>query len=165
MNKLNIGCGKDIKEDYINLDIENYKGVNVVWNLNKFPYPFDDDYFDEILGEQVLEHLDDPIKVMIELKRIIKDTGMIIIRVPHHAGGNAYADVTHKQFFNSRAFNNLAEKTNTILSYCRIGFGNSYWDFPIISAIINLHSGTRKLFDYYLCYLIRPIEVEGVFIK
>ena len=39
--KLNLGCGKDIKEGYINLDIVDYGG-NQIHDINKFPYPFAD---------------------------------------------------------------------------------------------------------------------------
>lgn len=46
--KLNLGCGKDIKDGYINLDVRYIKGVDVVCNLNSFPYPFQNDVFDEI---------------------------------------------------------------------------------------------------------------------
>ena len=35
MTKLNIGCQKDIKEGYVNLDAIDYEGVDVVWNLDK----------------------------------------------------------------------------------------------------------------------------------
>ena len=47
MTKLNLGCGKDIKEGYINLDIVDYGG-NQIHNINSFPYPFEDNTFDEI---------------------------------------------------------------------------------------------------------------------
>jgi len=37
--KLNIGCGKDIKEDYVNLDSVKLPEVDVVHNLDKYPWP------------------------------------------------------------------------------------------------------------------------------
>lgn len=42
MQKLTIGCGKKIEEGYINLDKIALKGVDIVWDLDKFPYPFED---------------------------------------------------------------------------------------------------------------------------
>lgn len=47
--KLNLGCGKDIKKEYVNLDIRKFPGVDIIHDLNKFPYPFKDDSFDEII--------------------------------------------------------------------------------------------------------------------
>ena len=39
--KLNLGCGKDIRHGYVNLDIVNYGG-NQIHDINAFPYPFED---------------------------------------------------------------------------------------------------------------------------
>ncbi len=69
--KLNLGCGKDIKEGYINLDKWALGEVDVVHNLNLFPYPFKDNIFDEILCSHLLEHVNDLIKVMEELHRML----------------------------------------------------------------------------------------------
>ena len=70
--KLNIGCGTDIKEGYINIDIEDYKGVNIKHDLNKFPYPFADNTIEEVYMEHILEHLDNQQKVIEEVYRILK---------------------------------------------------------------------------------------------
>ncbi|MCZ7614805.1 MAG: hypothetical protein M5T52_15055 [Ignavibacteriaceae bacterium] len=43
MKKLNLGCGKDIKDGYINLDIVDYGG-NQIHDINSFPYPFKEDF-------------------------------------------------------------------------------------------------------------------------
>lgn len=49
--------------------------VDVVWDLNKCPYPFEDDSVDYVLAKHVLEHLDDVISVMNGLHRILKKGG------------------------------------------------------------------------------------------
>lgn len=45
MKKLNLGCGKDIKAGYVNLDIVKLDGVYVVWDVNKLPLPFKKEEF------------------------------------------------------------------------------------------------------------------------
>ena len=45
MKKLNIGCGKDLKPGYVNLDIVDYGG-NMIHDINSFPYPFEENTFD-----------------------------------------------------------------------------------------------------------------------
>ena len=65
--KLNFGCGTDIKEGYVNADIQ--EGADLVFDFNKFPYPFKDNEFDYIYSRNVLEYLENPEKVLIELRR------------------------------------------------------------------------------------------------
>lgn len=82
--KLNLGCFNDIKEGYVNLDQEKFNDkIDVVHDLTKFPYPFEDNTFQEINAIFILEHLDvDRIKFYDELHRISRHYGRIIIKVP-----------------------------------------------------------------------------------
>ncbi len=80
---LNLGCGKDIKKGYLNLDYIKHSGVDLVHDLNKTPYPFNDDEFDVIQAIHILEHLESPKKVVEEMHRITKHNGKVIITVPH----------------------------------------------------------------------------------
>jgi SAM-dependent methyltransferase len=102
--KLNMGCGTDIKSDYINLDMVPLKGVNVVHDLNKFPYPFEDDTFEEICCINVLEHLPNTVKVMEELYRIGANGCKVYIRVPFWNSYFTYADPTHEKGFHKMQF-------------------------------------------------------------
>jgi len=97
MKNLNIGCGEFRKKGYINLDMNNKVKPDVVHDLNKFPYPFKNNDFDLVEANHVLEHVEDPFKVMKELNRIMKYNGTLIIRVPHFSRGFTHAD--HKRGF------------------------------------------------------------------
>ena len=97
MKKLNLGCGEFRKKGYINLDINKNVKPEVVHDLTKFPYPFKNDYFDLVEADHVLEHTEDPFKVMKELHRIMKRNGTLIVRVPHFSRGFTHAD--HKRGF------------------------------------------------------------------
>lgn len=103
--KLNLGCGKDIKPDYINLDSFKLAGVDIVHNLEKYPWPLKDNSFEEVYCDNVLEHLSSTIKPLEELWRISKNKSKIIIKVPIFPGTGAAADPTHKQFFTYTTFN------------------------------------------------------------
>lgn len=100
MKKLNLGSGKDIRRGWVNLDIVKSEGVNVVWNLERFPYPFKDSEFDLINCHMILEHLDDVQSVIKELWRISKKGATIFIEVPHFSSWQAWGDITHKKAFN-----------------------------------------------------------------
>lgn len=102
--KLNLGCGQDIKPDFVNLDVVNLKGVDVVHNLDKLPYPFKDNSFKIVYCDNVLEHLFSKVLVLEELWRITKDGGRIIIKVPIYPSHLAFTDPTHKQFFTYETF-------------------------------------------------------------
>ena len=104
MVKLNLGCGKDIKKDYLNVDFEKFEGVDKIFNLNKIPYPFKNNSIEEILMYNILEHLDDPYGIMKELYRIVKPNAGIHIQVPHFSSNSVWGDIQHKRGFSSETF-------------------------------------------------------------
>lgn len=102
-NKLNLGCGEDLKKGFINLDYF-YKGADVRHDLNVFPYPFKNEYFDYILASHVLEHLEKPIKVIDECFRILKFNGVLDIYVPYYKHHGAYDNPSHIRYFTKQSF-------------------------------------------------------------
>lgn len=65
MKKLNFGCGNDILDGWDNFDESDF-------NFNKFPYLIEDNPYDYIFIQSVLDYLDSPYMVLKELKRICK---------------------------------------------------------------------------------------------
>ena len=63
IDKLNLGSGNEIKDGFINVDFKQNKGVDIVHDLNKHPWPFENDTFKEVFAENVIEHLDNFIHV------------------------------------------------------------------------------------------------------
>lgn len=106
--KLNLGAGEDRKDGYINVDWNDLAKPDVKHNLNQFPYPFENNKFDEVVASHVLEHLDKPFEVMKELHRILKPGGELIIKVPHFSRGFTHAehahgfDVSFPMYFNKK---------------------------------------------------------------
>ncbi len=142
--KLNIGCGTDIRKGFTNLDFIKEKGVGIVHNLNKLPYPFKDNTFDYILASHILEHLTPPIYSIIgELIRISKDKGIIKVIVPHYTSSGFFSE-GHVQSFKYNSF--FVRDDNTSIE--RI---NTY------SKIIK--EQTRIVFDkkLFFNYLVEPI--------
>ena len=56
-NKLNFGCGKDIRVGWDNVDILECKDIFKSFDFNKFPYPLKEDYYDYILMKQIINFL------------------------------------------------------------------------------------------------------------
>lgn len=96
--KLHLGCGRDIKAGWVNLDLIDGPGVDVVANLDdcaNTPLPFEDDSFDEILASHLIEHLANPLPFMQELHRISKPGAQAVFRVPYGSTDDAFTDPTH----------------------------------------------------------------------
>ncbi|HLP16840.1 MAG TPA: class I SAM-dependent methyltransferase [Bacteroidota bacterium] len=113
---LDVGCGLRKKEGAIGIDINPRSDADVVHDLNVTPYPFVSNYFDEILCDNVLEHLDNIVKVMSELHRLAKPSGKVTIVVPFFPHRQANTDPTHLHFFGIHSFDYFTS-------------GNSYADF------------------------------------
>jgi SAM-dependent methyltransferase len=102
---LELGCGQ-IKRcpTAVTLDINPDSMADVVHDLNSFPYPFDDNAFDIVIAEHVLEHLGDLIRVVEELHRILKPGGLLYVEVPHFSSNDHFTDPTHLHAFGFRSF-------------------------------------------------------------
>lgn len=107
MKILDFGCGSDKIEsegnEVIGVDFDQIVNPDVIWNLNKLPYPFKDNEFDEIISNHCIEHLDystkDPDDIFKELWRITKSGGLIKVRVPHFSSTAAWGHWQHKRPF------------------------------------------------------------------
>jgi len=113
MKRLNLGCGNEYKEGWINVDILKSINADIHHNLNKYPYPFKANQFDHIEARMILEHLDDPITGLAEMARIGKKGGIISITVPHCFSYAAMTDIQHQRNFTENSFNKqLLEEYN-----------------------------------------------------
>ena len=105
-NKLNLGCAGYKKDGYVNVDWDPAVQPDVIHDLNKFPYPFTDNFFDVVEADHVLEHLEKVFSAMSEIHRLLKSGGKLIVKVPHFSRGFTHAehahgfDVTFPLYFN-----------------------------------------------------------------
>lgn len=102
---LELGCGqKKLWRNSVALDLNPLSKADVVHDLNIFPYPFPDDSFDIVIAEHVIEHLDNVVRVVEELHRIVRHGGVIHIEVPHFSSRDFFTDPTHKHAFSITSF-------------------------------------------------------------
>jgi predicted SAM-dependent methyltransferase len=162
--KLNLGCGKDIKSEYINLDMRKIKGISLVCNLEIFPYPFQDAVFDEIYCNNVLEHLDDIVGVMDELHRICKPGARIVIKIPHFTSQYAFADPTHKHYFTYESFDYFTSAYE-MTSECPDWYSER--KFNMFSKKIIFSKGLLLPWNYMLEWFFNktPKYYEGTFLR
>lgn len=97
--KLNLGCGFNKAEGYLNVDASAECAPDQVVDLEQLPWPFDDDCAEEIQMSHVLEHLgaapDTFLDIMKELYRVCRDGALVRIVVPHPRHDSFIIDPTH----------------------------------------------------------------------
>jgi len=82
--KLVLGSAGKKEPGAVTLDIDPGHAPDVVHDLNKTPWPFEDDRFESITCHHSLEHLDGIDAPLKEMHRICRKGGEIYIEVPHH---------------------------------------------------------------------------------
>jgi len=84
MVKLNLGCGSDIKEGFVNIDLIKQQGVDVVHDLSK-SLPYESGSVDFILASDVLEHFPKAKchGILKDWVRVLRSGGQIHVRVPN----------------------------------------------------------------------------------
>ena len=95
VRKLDIGCGRGKQEGYIGIDILDVDGVDIVWDLEKFPWPLEDSSFDYIKAHHIVEHINDLVGLFREIHRIASNDAILRIETPHFSSNNSWADPTH----------------------------------------------------------------------
>jgi SAM-dependent methyltransferase len=96
--RLNLGCGTLPEPGWVNVDLADCPGVDVVQDLDVAPWPWPDGSVAEIQALDVFEHVDRPVLFMVECHRVLRPGGQLLIRTPHFQHWSAYADPTHKRF-------------------------------------------------------------------
>lgn len=81
-----------------------YQGVDIIHDLNSLPWPIEASSVERIEIRNCLEHLNDTVRVMKELHRILKPGGEVFIEVPHFSSHDTYIDVTHTRTFSLLSF-------------------------------------------------------------
>lgn len=102
--RLNLGCGNDYREGWINIDARQDVKTDFKHNLNVYPYPLPNDLYSEIEMRMILEHLDNPIRCLKECIRMAKNGCIIRITVPHARSLAQVGNITHRTFFTEHSF-------------------------------------------------------------
>ena len=114
--KLNMGCGFKKLDDHWNVDISSRCNPDEVLDLEQFPWPYEDNFFERIHADNILEHLgQDPrvfTKVMQEMYRVSADQAEWYINVPHHRCDLFWDDYTHVRALSAKTFKMFDQKVN-----------------------------------------------------
>jgi len=103
--RLNVGCGNQRMPGWIGIDLVRTSATDIVRDLTR-GLPFEDSSVDEILCDNVLEHIgpnEDFIFVLNELYRVLKPGGLATLIVPDGRSQAAWQDPTHQRAFVPRS--------------------------------------------------------------
>jgi SAM-dependent methyltransferase len=159
--KLNLGCGEDYRQGFINVDWSNAVKNDKQWDLSKFPWPFPDLYADEIHMIDSLEHIADTHTAVSEVYRILKPGGLFVCWVPYAKSDGAFQALEHQSYFTEKSFD----------YFCDPAKYPSYVGpkFEMISVKLDVARGTtkarirnlipfRKLLRYFLWNMFDEVK-------
>src|SRR5581483_12170664 len=79
---------------FVNLDVRPVPGIAALADVIRLP--LGDASVDEARAGALLEHFDDPCLPLAELHRVLRPTGLLVVRVPALGTNAAHLDPTHR---------------------------------------------------------------------
>lgn len=97
--RLDLGCGEQKQPGFVGIDMEAYEGVDIVHDLEEFPFPLPDECVILATASHLLEHINPHkgvfINFMNEVWRIMKPGGEFAFVVPYAGSPGYWQDPTH----------------------------------------------------------------------
>ena len=97
--RLDLGCGHNKQPGFVGLDMFPYDGVDIVHDLEDFPFPLPDECVLLATASHLLEHINPHkgvfIEFMNEVWRIMKIGGELAFVVPYAGSPGYWQDPTH----------------------------------------------------------------------
>jgi predicted O-methyltransferase YrrM len=94
---LDIGCGTRKQNNFVGIDWRKNPGVDIVHNLEKFPYPIDDESCLTIKCAHVIEHIKPWLvfPFLDEMWRMLIPNGQLAISAPYAGSPGFFQDPSH----------------------------------------------------------------------
>ncbi len=163
--RLNLGCGRDQRDGYVNLDLVSLPGADVVARLGPVPLPFKHAAFGVVVCRDILEHVD-VAPAMRDLHRVTAPGGCVVVSAVHFTSRNLYVDPTHVRGFSVRTFEFFAggddrewrrpyyfEFAFDAVAYAAIQFGAMLgkgrflvWD-RVVEPCVNANRAVQDLYE------------------
>lgn len=168
---LDVGCGINKFPGAIGVDRNLQTRADVICDLDRFPYPFEDASFTAVRAIHVIEHVADVIKTMEEFHRLLAPGGRVSIATPHYTDFSSFCDPTHRWHLNSFSFRYFGENHGGFGYYSKARFREisvrvkllSFWRLLGFELLVNRFSRFRRFWEFYLCYVVRGKVIEFEF--
>jgi SAM-dependent methyltransferase len=164
---LDVGCGRKKFPGAYGVDLSADTDADLVVDLDDPPYEgLDDDSFDQILCQDVIEHVREPFAVMRELHRVGRPGSRVHLRTPHFSSVLAYSDPTHLHYFSAIAVESLAQPGFAHYTDVRFRVVSVWLDFwtPFrwlgIAALANRY---RRVYETYFAFRFPALNIRAEF--
>lgn len=102
--KLDLACGMNKQQGFTGVDRVKKDGVDVIYDLEKYPWPWQDESVDEIYCAHFVEHITDLVSFVNEIWRVLKVGSKAVIIAPYYNSMRAWQDPTHKRAISEATF-------------------------------------------------------------
>ena len=84
MLRLNLGCGTDIRQGFVNIDFRKLPGVNRVFDISSNEKMYPDNSVDYILAQDILEHFPqaEVMRILKGFADMLKKGGILEVQTP-----------------------------------------------------------------------------------
>lgn len=109
ISQVDVGCGGNKQgENWFGIDYRKLPGVDLVQDLEKFPWKIPSESFNTALCSHVVEHINPShgifISFMNEIWRILKPGSDLLISAPYATSVGMFRDPTHCNFVNEETW-------------------------------------------------------------
>ncbi len=129
---LELGCGFNKAPGDFGVDIIAGSSVDLIHDLDVFPYPLAESSWDRTICREVLEHVADFVRTMEEIWRVGSRGAMVEVSAPFMSSVNYFSDPTHRRGFTSRSFDYFIEGTPAFrLGYSKARFEMVHSEYDV----------------------------------
>ena len=94
---LDLGCGANKQKGFVGMDLRDLPGVDIVHDLEDFPWPLPDDCCLTVVGSHIVEHIKPwfSIPLLDEVWRVLRLEGNVAFSMPYAGSPGFWQDPTH----------------------------------------------------------------------
>jgi len=108
---LDVGCGtRKAEPGALGIDRSPGPETDIVWDLDRYPWPLEADRFERVHLSHIIEHVHDVMATMAEVHRVAQAGASVFVTTPHFSSHNSYADPTHVRHMAAASFEHLTGK-------------------------------------------------------